>query len=155
MDLVDPSETIPGEEESLKLAEPDRSLKILVAEDNPVNRFYMKNLLEKMGHTVTMVEDGKQTLLALETGTFDLALVDVQMPVMDGLEAVASWRRHEKEQGLQPLPMIALTAHAMPRDRQKCLAAGMDDYLSKPVDTHLLTRVLAHWSDDVREITSL
>ncbi len=155
MDLVDPSETIPGEEEALEFSEPGRSLKILVAEDNPVNRFYMKNLLEKMGHAVTMVEDGQQTLLALEAGTFDLALVDVQMPVMDGLEAVATWRSREKEQGLQPLPLVALTAHAMPRDRQKCLAAGMDDYLSKPVDAHLLTRILARWSDDVREITSL
>ena len=111
-----------------------QGMKVLLAEDNAVNRTLATRLLQKHGHTVVVVENGRQALEALERETVDLVLMDVQMPEMDGLEATAAIREKEKKTG-DHLPIIALTAHAMKGDREKCLAAGTDDYLTKPIRT--------------------
>lgn len=109
-----------------------RPLHILVVEDNPVNRLLAVRLLEKAGHRVTVGHNGQEALHALELATFDLVLMDVQMPVMGGFEAVARIRAQEQETG-QRLPILALTASAMIGDRELCLQAGMDGYVSKPI----------------------
>jgi PAS domain S-box-containing protein len=109
-----------------------RPLRVLVAEDSPVNQVLVQRMLEKHGHTATVVGDGRQALAALEAGRFDAVLMDVQMPEMDGLEAAAHVRRREQQTGGR-LPLIALTAYAMKGDRERCLAAGMDGYVSKPI----------------------
>ncbi len=111
-----------------------QGMKVLLAEDNAVNRTLATRLLQKHGHTVVVVENGRQALDALEREPVDLVLMDVQMPEMDGLEATAAIREKEKKTG-HHLPIIALTAHAMKGDREKCLAAGTDDYLTKPIRT--------------------
>jgi two-component system sensor histidine kinase/response regulator len=116
-------------------------MKVLLAEDNAVNRTLAKKLLEKHGHTVVLAENGREALDALERETVDLALVDVQMPVMDGLEAIVAIRKKEKGTGAH-LPIVALTAHAMKGDRERCLAAGADDYLTKPIHTPALFAAL-------------
>jgi two-component system sensor histidine kinase/response regulator len=109
-----------------------QTMKVLLAEDNAVNRTLAMRLLEKHGHTVVVAENGRQAIEALERETIDLVLMDVQMPEMDGLEATAAIREREKTTGAH-MPIIALTAHAMKGDRERCLAAGADDYLTKPV----------------------
>ncbi|HYP04669.1 MAG TPA: response regulator [Bryobacteraceae bacterium] len=109
-----------------------RRLRILLAEDNPVNQKLAKRLLEKEGYTATAVGDGAQALAAIEAQPFDLILMDVQMPVMDGLQATRTIREKERITGLH-IPIIAMTAHAMTGDRERFLAAGMDAYVSKPV----------------------
>jgi signal transduction histidine kinase/DNA-binding response OmpR family regulator len=106
-------------------------LRILLAEDNRVNQEVARRVLEKHGHSVTVVGTGREALLALERQTFDLILMDVQMPDMDGLEASAAIR--QKERSGEHTPIIALTAHAMAGDRERCLDAGMDGYLTKPI----------------------
>ena len=110
------------------------ALRILLAEDNRVNRFLAVRLLEKAGHQVETANNGRAALAAIERDRFDLALMDLQMPEMDGLEATA--RIREQERGTSAhLPIIALTANAMVGDRERCLQAGMDGYLSKPIDS--------------------
>jgi two-component system sensor histidine kinase/response regulator len=110
----------------------DRPLRILLAEDNAVNQRLAVCLLEKKGHTVTLARNGKEALAALEQGDFDAVLMDVEMPEMGGLEATALIR--ERERGTsRHVPVIALTAHAMKGDRERCLKAGMDGYVAKPI----------------------
>ncbi|HYM09875.1 MAG TPA: ATP-binding protein [Bryobacterales bacterium] len=109
-----------------------RLLRILLAEDNLVNQVVAVRLLEKMGHRVTVAANGREALAVLERETFDAVLMDVQMPEMDGLEATAAIREREKAAGGH-MPILALTAHAMKGDRERCLAAGMDHYLAKPI----------------------
>ncbi len=121
------------------LREHRRTLAVLVAEDNLVNRRVVSGLLEKQGHVVVAVEDGRKALRAIEERRFDLVLMDVQMPHMDGLEATAAIRAREKRSGGH-LPILALTAHALKSDRERCLTAGMDGYLAKPVRTRELLR---------------
>jgi len=108
------------------------SLRVLLAEDNLVNQHLASRLLEKRGHHVIVACNGREALAAFEKESFDLVLMDVQMPDMDGFEATAVIREREKGSGLH-VPVIALTAHAMKGDREKCLAAGMDGYLTKPI----------------------
>jgi CheY-like chemotaxis protein len=112
--------------------EPSASLRILLAEDNVVNQRLASRLLEKRGHSVVLAGNGREALEALEKESFDLVLMDVQMPEMDGMEATAAIRKVEKRTGGH-VAVIALTAHAMKGDREKCLAAGMDGYLTKPI----------------------
>jgi CheY-like chemotaxis protein len=107
-------------------------LRILLAEDNLVNQTLAVRILEKLGHTVAVVGDGQSVLDALVRQAFDLILMDVQMPTMDGLEATAAIRAREQTTGTH-IPIIAMTAHAMQGDRERCLAAGMDEYISKPI----------------------
>ncbi|MGO9271372.1 MAG: response regulator [Terriglobia bacterium] len=118
-----------------------RRLHILLAEDNSVNQKLASRLLEKQGHDVVTVGNGREALEQLQKVTFDLVLMDVQMPVMDGLEATAAIRNRERSTG-DHLPIIAMTAHAMQGDRDRCLAAGMDDYVSKPIDVKQLFTVV-------------
>jgi two-component system sensor histidine kinase/response regulator len=120
---------------------PSPVVKVLLAEDNAVNQLLARRLLEKYGNTVIAVENGREALAAIEREKPDLVLMDVQMPVMDGLEAIRAVRADEQKSGLH-LPMIALTAHAMKGDRERCLAAGADEYLTKPIRTAELFAVL-------------
>jgi two-component system, sensor histidine kinase and response regulator len=114
------------------VAEQRPGLKVLLAEDNAVNRLLARRLLEKYGNTVIAVENGREALDVIEREKPDLVIMDVQMPVMDGLEAIRTVRTDEQTSGLH-LPIIALTAHAMKGDRERCLEAGADEYLSKPI----------------------
>ncbi|MGH7726443.1 MAG: response regulator [Candidatus Eiseniibacteriota bacterium] len=122
-------------------------LRVLVAEDNAVNRTLVQHLLEREGHIVTLVETGREAVDAAMSGGFEIVLMDVQMPEMDGLEATAEIRRREAEAtttGTAPhVPIVAMTAHALQGDRERCLAAGMDEYLSKPLRADDLIAVLA------------
>jgi PAS domain S-box-containing protein len=111
---------------------PLRHLRILLAEDNIVNQQVEVLMLEKHGYTVHVAQDGKETLAALQEQPFDLVLMDVQMPEMDGFEVTAAIRCREKETG-RHIPIIAVTAHALSGDRERCLAAGMDGYVAKPI----------------------
>src|SRR5580658_9926453 len=108
-------------------------LRVLLAEDNPVNQEVALRLLERRGHSVIVAENGRQALTAIERHKFDLVLMDVQMPEMGGLEATQLIREREKSTG-EHLPILAMTAHAMQGDRERCIAVGMDGYLAKPID---------------------
>ena len=110
----------------------DRPLRVLLAEDNPVNRVVATRLLEKRGHSVAVAVNGREALDATEHRIFDVVLMDLEMPQMSGLEATAAIRKREQGTGTH-LPIIAMTAHAMMGDRERCLAIGMDGYVSKPV----------------------
>lgn len=112
--------------------EPSRRLRILLAEDNVVNQWLVIRLLEKRGHTVVVVQTGRAALATLTQESFDLVLMDVHMPDMDGLQATAAIREQERTTGTH-IPIIATTAHAMQGDKERCLAAGMDAYVSKPI----------------------
>ena len=115
------------------LRETRKSLRVLVVEDNPVNQHLAVRLVEKQGHSVAAVASGREALEALATEHFDIVLMDVQMPEMDGFEATAAIRDKERRTG-KHLPIIAMTAHAMQGDRERCLEAGMDGYVTKPVN---------------------
>ena len=117
-------------------------LHLLLAEDHVVNQKVAVRMLEGLGHSVVVAVDGRKALEALETGRFDAVLMDVQMPEMDGIEAVAAIRAGERGTGLH-LPVIALTAHAMKGDRERFLASGFDAYLPKPIRAKELGQVLA------------
>jgi CheY-like chemotaxis protein len=121
--------------------DPATFLRVLLAEDNAVNQRLAVRLLEKRGHKVVVAGNGREALEALEKESFDLVLMDVQMPEMDGLAATVAIR--EKENGTNThVPVVALTAHAMKGDRERCLTAGMDGYLSKPIRPPELDAIL-------------
>lgn len=147
-------------------AEAAQPLRVLVAEDNPVNQAVAQGILTRAGHAVTLVNNGEEALEAIELERFDLILMDVQMPVMGGIEATQAIRAHEArrswaiQEDWRPVPIVAMTAHAMEGDRQRCLDAGMDDYVAKPVTPGALfaaiERVLdAHPADTVESDISL
>ena len=115
------------------------TLHILLAEDNEVNQEYAVDLLRRRGHTVVVANNGPEALADWEMGTFDIILMDVQMPLMDGFATTAAIRQREKATG-RHTPIIALTAHVMKGDRERCLAAGMDAYASKPLGARTLRR---------------
>ena len=121
--------------------DPGRSLNILVAEDNPVNQKLALRLLEKRGHHVVLAGNGKEALIAFENAAFDLIFMDVQMPEMDGLAAAQAIRKREAHRGTH-MPIVAMTALAMKGDRERCLAAGMDNYLTKPLRPQELDAML-------------
>jgi CheY-like chemotaxis protein len=107
-------------------------LKILLAEDNQVNQKLVVWMLEKRGHKITVAGNGREAVSALQSGAFDLVLMDIQMPEMDGFEATAAIRESERGTGRHQR-IIAMTAHAMKGDDQRCVDAGMDGYLAKPI----------------------
>jgi two-component system sensor histidine kinase/response regulator len=116
---------------------PSRKLQVLLAEDNPVNQRLVVKLMEKQGHTIILTGNGKEALAALERGHFDVVLMDVQMPEMGGFEAATIIREREKVTGAH-MPIVAMTAHALKGDRERCLESGMDAYVSKPIQSRLL-----------------
>jgi len=125
-----------------RVREAHRRLRILVAEDNPVNQELVLHLLERDGHSVIVAETGLQAIEAVERHNFDLVLMDVQMPELGGLEATQIIRGKEASNGGH-IPIIAMTAHAMPGDRERCLAAGMDGYFAKPIDPRTFRQAIA------------
>ncbi len=128
-----------------------RGARILLAEDNPTNQIVAIRLLEKLGHLADAVANGKEVLAALKNIPYDLILMDCQMPEMDGYEATAAIRQLEGEQG--KIPIVALTAHAMKGDREKCLEAGMDDYVSKPIDHAELSAAIERQLKDFQKMS--
>jgi CheY-like chemotaxis protein len=112
---------------------PQQGMRILVAEDNPVNQWVIRHQLDDLGHRVTLAENGQLALDQFSQGQFNLILMDIQMPEMDGYQATAAIRNLERNRGGR-IPIVALTAHAHPDDERKCLDAGMDGYLTKPID---------------------
>jgi PAS domain S-box-containing protein len=131
-----PSEPKPAEPTSRQ------TYRILIAEDNLVNQRVAIYMLEKQGHQVTGVMNGEEAMEALEKGNFELVLMDIQMPRMDGFQATTLIRQKEQKTG-EHIPIIAMTAHAMKGDREKCLEKGMDDYISKPLNAKQLTDTIA------------
>jgi CheY-like chemotaxis protein len=121
----------------------NRKTSILLAEDNPVNQKITQKLLEKCGFEVEVAANGREAVEAIQKRRFDLILMDCQMPVMDGYEATQVIRKIEG--GGRRTPIVAITAHAMVGDREKCLEAGMDDYLSKPVNLAKLQQTVNQW----------
>jgi two-component system, sensor histidine kinase and response regulator len=136
-----PVESVPSLVTRHSQREASDKLNILLAEDNRVNQMVAVRMLEKMGHAVTVAANGKEALDAFAEKDFDLVLMDVQMPQMDGFEATSAIRQHETVSG-KHLPIVAMTAHAMVGDRERCLEAGMDDYLAKPINQQDLKQAL-------------
>lgn len=119
-----------------------RPLRVLLAEDSQINQKLAVGLLERWGHAVDVAETGVQALERVQQRAYDLVLMDVQMPELDGLDATRAIRDWERNVGRQPVPIIAMTAHALQGDRERCLAAGMDDYVSKPIRTEILFQTI-------------
>ena len=124
--------------------DPSTTLRVLLAEDNAVNQRLASRLLEKRGHRVQVVANGREALDVLAKESFDLVFMDIQMPEMDGFEATAAVRKKEQASG-ERQPIIALTAHAMKGDRERCVSAGMDGYLSKPIRALDLDEILEQY----------
>ena len=127
---------------SLEARKTTDCLSILVAEDNAINQRLAMRLLEKRGHSVRVAGTGREAVEAVKSQSFDLVLMDVQMPEMDGLEATRQIREFESAERVPAIPIIAMTAYAMAGDRDRCLAAGMDAYISKPVKADELVAVI-------------
>jgi len=123
-------------------------LKVLLAEDNQVNKKLALTLLQKAGIKVDAVENGSLAVAAVEKENYNLVLMDVQMPVMDGFEATKRIRSLDSE--IRNIPIIALTAHAMKGDRERCIEAGMNDYIEKPIVPQKLLKIIAHWGEKVK-----
>jgi len=119
-------------------------LRILLVEDNPTNQKLATYILQDRGHLVEIAPDGQEAVVLARRNRYNVILMDVQMPRMNGLEATAEIRRHEETHG--PVPIIAMTAHAMRADRERCLAAGMNAYLSKPIDGHEMIALVETWA---------
>jgi signal transduction histidine kinase/CheY-like chemotaxis protein len=125
---------------------PERRLHVLLAEDNAVNQRLAASLLERRGHKVTIASNGREAVEAVRQRAFDVVLMDVQMPEMGGFEATAAIRAAEADRGSR-LPIVAMTAHAMKGDRERCLAAGMDEYITKPLDPKQLCAIVERMAE--------
>jgi CheY-like chemotaxis protein len=134
-------ESAPPEKPAWRRSADEAPLSVLVAEDNRINRLVVTKLLEKRGYQVTQVSNGEEAIEALEKARFDAILMDLQMPVMSGFEATEIIRTRESGTG-RHCPIIALTAHSMKGDRERCLACGMDDYVAKPIQPNDLMQAL-------------
>ncbi|MCC9606261.1 response regulator [Blastopirellula sp. JC732] len=124
------------------------ALRVLLVEDTAANRKLVTSLLKKRGHIVVEAHNGRESLEKFRDDDFDVILMDVQMPIMDGLQTTAAIRQIEREEDYEPTPIIAMTAHAMQGDREKCLGAGMDAYISKPIDIDDLLATLESLAND-------
>jgi two-component system sensor histidine kinase/response regulator len=141
LEYVEDEERTPALVTRYSIHESRACLTILIAEDNRINQLMVVRLLEKRGHTVVVAETGRAALIASEKQCFDVILMDMQMPEMDGLEATVLIRKREKVTG-KHVPIYAMTANAMASDKEKCLLAGMDGYLSKPINNEELFAIL-------------
>ena len=128
----------------LEASGPDRALKVLVVEDEAVNQRVVVRMLSRLGMESALATNGEAALRQLQGDRFDAILMDCQMPVMDGYDASRAIRAREASQGGH-IPIIGLTANAMPGDRERCLEAGMDDYITKPLAQRVLDETLARW----------
>ncbi len=135
---------LPSESES------PSGLRVLLAEDNPINQTLATITLEECGHLVTVANNGREAVQAYQRGGFDVILMDVQMPELDGFEATAEIRKLEAQKDTH-IPIIAVTAHAMKGDRERCLAAGMDDYITKPIDIDQLQETLEQYTPELAQ----
>lgn len=135
------------------VSEARRRLKILIAEDNIVNQKVAARILEKRGHRISVANSGKEAVEAFESGTFDIVLMDVQMPGMDGFEATKRIREIENKTG-KHIPIAAMTAHSMKGDKERCLEAGMDSYISKPIQTKELFNVIEMLTSKSRNMSN-
>lgn len=141
--VVTAGEVVEQESNTLgDLAVSGNSLSVLVVEDTQANRKVVQRVLEKRGHACTLADNGREAFELVRNGKFDVILMDVQMPIMDGFQATAAIRAWEARAGVLPTPIIAITAHAMQGDRDRCLAAGMSDYIAKPLDILELAQVI-------------
>ena len=131
-------------QEETSVASP--SIRLLLAEDNPVNRLIVEKMIDHDMYATEAVVDGRAAYEAVRAGRFDLVLMDISMPEMDGVEATKAIRAHEARYGLPETPIVALTAHAMQGDRERFLEAGMNDYLAKPVRKDALEQIVARWA---------
>ena len=122
--------------------------RVLLVEDNPVNQAVAKRMLERLGHSVTIAGNGRIAVDLHAKRRFDLILMDCQMPELDGYAATRELRA--RETGLDHVPIVAMTAHAMAGDREQCLSAGMDDYLTKPVKIDQLAEAIVRWTSSRR-----
>lgn len=128
---------------------------VLVAEDNTTNQLVIEGLLAKLGIIVDLVSDGEEVMTALKNITdYDLIFMDCQMPVLDGYQTTAKIRSNQAGVTRRDIPIIAMTANAMARDKQKCLDSGMDDYLSKPIDSDKVINMLKKWLPDNDEVAT-
>jgi CheY-like chemotaxis protein len=121
-------------------------VRVLVVEDNPVNQLVASGMLDVMGLEVEMADNGAEALAKLRAQRFDIVLMDVEMPVMDGYTATREIRRWEAESGRAHIPVIAMTANAMSEDQARCIASGMDDHLGKPFEMENLARLIRLWA---------
>jgi signal transduction histidine kinase/DNA-binding response OmpR family regulator len=149
---VEPGQTSKHSRQKCQLRFP--GVRVLLAEDNPVNQEVAVSMLELLGCTYELAETGMQVLAALESSHFDIVLMDCQMPGMDGFEAAAEIRRLEQDKQGSRIPVIAVTANAMEGDREQCIVAGMDDYLSKPFSRNQLAEMLQQWCADRSAVES-
>ena len=124
----------------------DAKVRVLLAEDDEVSRLMTAKMLQRLGHSVLAVEDGAEALAALRQGEFDLVMMDVQMPVLDGVAAVRAIRAGEAGSDKKDVPVVAMTAYAMEGDRERFLAEGMNGYLSKPIDLAGIRRMVREMS---------
>lgn len=119
-----------------------QSLKVLVAEDNLINQKVAMINLKKLGHEVEIAVNGQMAIDMFKVGTYDVILMDIQMPILDGLEATIAIRKYEEEKGLDKIKIIAITANALNEDKDKCFEVGMNEYITKPIQTEELKNVL-------------
>jgi signal transduction histidine kinase/CheY-like chemotaxis protein len=132
-------------------AAPSQRLRVLIADDNQVNRMVLQNFLSEHTFSLTMTENGAEAVEAFEAGDFDAVLMDLSMPKMDGFQATEAIRRIERQEGRSRTPIVCLTAHASTTQREFCLQRDMDDYLSKPVRKEALKQLLLRWTDEAQE----
>ena len=121
-----------------------QEMSILLAEDNHINQKLAKTVVQNAGFMVDVVENGEHAIERLKRGKYNAVLMDIQMPELDGIQTTRKWRKLEA--GRERIPIIAMTAHALKGDRERCLEAGMDDYISKPLDSKELIKILDRWT---------
>jgi CheY-like chemotaxis protein/HPt (histidine-containing phosphotransfer) domain-containing protein len=152
--VVRESVRAPSAARELPVADPD-GVRLLVVEDHPLNQEVMKDLLASLGFQFDLAENGEEALARLTSKDYSLVLMDCQMPVLDGYEATRRQRRREHEGGLDRVPIVAVTAHALADEREKVLRAGMDDFLTKPVQVSSLRQILRRWLADAKRFSSV
>jgi len=127
---------------------------ILIVEDNEVNLLVLQNLLKNYEYSLLIAKDGRKALDVFQKNIVDLILMDISMPIMDGFEATGKIREFEKENHIEPTPIIAVSAHVGPADQHLCITAGMNDYMPKPVTVDALHSTLQMWSPQIQEFSA-